>query len=172
MMARALPPRPSCTLASGIQRTASECGDARRRCTGRGGVPADDFEPGEQLLGEAAARSTPSSGPTAAGFLLSALALVLERQDDEQLAVAFGQVGVERLEHVGRQGVVLGAAVDQLLAPSMTWSNSGRMQLHEVGALLDDVGAADGLDLGAFAVAQGDADAVAFMRRRPSLATR
>ena len=51
-------------------------------------------------------------------FLLGVgIAIVFERQDDEELAITFAKIRIERLENPRRQTLILRAHVNQLFAP-------------------------------------------------------
>ena len=96
-----------------------------------------------------------------AGFLLLlGFAFVLERHDHEQFAVALRQVEVEGLEHARRQRIVLGAAVDEPLAPLQDFLHELAHELHEIGAPFDDVGPGDGMDHRLLGETHGHADPV------------
>ena len=84
---------------------------------GAGGVAGDHVEPGELLLRVGRRLETFHHQGRPRRLLALAFALVLERQNDQQLARTLGQIGVQSFEHLGRQAVVADAVEDQLLAP-------------------------------------------------------
>jgi hypothetical protein len=94
--------------------------------------------------------------PFALGF-----ALVTQRRDDQQLAVALCQVAVQGLEHGRRQGIVLDPGVNEFLAPAEHFFTQLAHKPDEIGTLFDDVGAADCFDDNVLAIPHGNADPVA-----------
>ena len=124
-------------------------------------MPADHLDLADHGLGRAAGlkalHEQRRSWRSAAGIV----ALVAERQHDQQLTVALGQVSVQGLQHARRQTRIPRPRVDQLLVPGQHSLEQDAHALDQAGAPFDDVGAADGRDGGAATAAQGDADPVA-----------
>ena len=89
------------------------------------------------------------------------LAPLSQRLQHQQLAVAFGQIIVERIKDIGRQAFVLGPLIDQLFAPGERGIDECAHQLNQIRALLDDVGAADRFDLAFLTVSHRDTEPIA-----------
>lgn len=104
----------------------------------------DDFEPFDQKLRPDLRLERFEEERVTALLFRVLLALVADGQDDQHLAVALGEVVVERLEHRRRQRFVLDARVDQLVAPFDDRLEQVAHSLHEVGAFLDDIRPRDG----------------------------
>ena len=118
----------------------------------RRGVPRDDLGPGvhvgrrqlvADLLGHQAAERDLL---LACSVPCSRLGLVQER-DDHDLRPRFVDVHLERVANVGRQAVGV-AGVDQVFARADHDLAEPGQLAHQVGPLLDDLLAADGLDHG------------------------
>ena len=147
VMALALPPMPSCSLASGSHRMRP----GMRRCSTAlysAGVAwrADHIQTRDQLLRLGGRLEALHEQRRTRRLLALGLTLVAQRLHDQQFAVALGQVIVQRGQHLGRQAVVARAAEDQLLAPLDDLFAQGAHEANQIGTRLDHIGAADGFD--------------------------
>ena len=161
-VARALPPSPAWSRASGFQRKAQ--GDVvvvQRICEGAVGVAADGLQALDHLLGRDRRLKAFEQQGCPGAFLGGWVTPLPQRQDNQQLAVALLEVGIERAQHRRRQTGVRCAAVDQRFAPSEDGFAQAAHGADQAGALVHHLDPADGFDRRPPATPNGYAEAIA-----------
>ena len=115
------------------------------KCIGR--VTADHVEPRHQLFGRGSRVEAFHHDGRTGRLVGFDFAFIPDRHHDEQLRIAFRQEIIQRVKNIGRQTVILVPLIDQLLAPFEHGIEESAHEPHQVRSLLDDIAAADGLDL-------------------------